>query len=61
VREEIERFFEQSEHPALSAGECPAEAERALPADPYEQVRRVYRTSGGTRPPALVSAGGYGG
>jgi hypothetical protein len=61
VREEIERFFEQSEHPALSAGEFLAEAERALPADLHEQARRVYRASGGVRPPALVSAGGYGG
>jgi hypothetical protein len=57
VREEVERFFEQSEHPALSAGEFLAEAERALPADLYEQVRRVYRASSGARPPALVSAG----
>jgi hypothetical protein len=58
VREEVERFFEQSEHAGLSAEEFLVEAERALPADLYEQVRRVYRASGGARPLALVSAGG---
>jgi hypothetical protein len=57
VREEVERFFEQSEPAGLSAREFLAEAERALPADLYEQVRLVYRASGGARSPALVSAG----
>jgi len=57
VREEVELFFEQSEPAGLSAGKFLAEAERALPADLYEQVRRVYRASGAARPPALVSAG----
>jgi hypothetical protein len=61
VREEIERFFGQGEHPALSTCEFLAEAERGLPADLYEQVRRAYRASGDARPPALISAGGYGG
>jgi hypothetical protein len=46
VQEEVERFFEQREHPALSEGAFLAEAERALPAELYEQVRRVYRMSG---------------
>jgi len=46
VQEEIERFFEQSEPPVLSDGAFLAEAERALPAELYEQVRRVYRASG---------------
>jgi hypothetical protein len=57
VREEVERFFEQSEPAGLSAGEFLAEAERALPAELYEQVRLVYRASGGARSPAPVSAG----
>src|SRR5580704_8348274 len=57
VHEEVERFFEQSGSPALLEREFLAEAERALPTEPYEQVRRVYRASEGTRPPALVSAG----
>lgn len=57
VQEEIERFFEQRELPVLSDGAFLAEAERALPPELYEQVRRVYDASGGTRPPALVSAG----
>jgi len=57
VQEEIERFFEQKEPLVLSDGAFLAEAERALPADLYEQVRRVYQASEGTRPPALVSAG----
>ncbi len=34
----------------------PVIAERALPAELYERVRRVYRASEGTRPPALLSA-----
>jgi len=57
VQEEVERFFEQKEPLVLSDGAFLAEAERALPADLYEQVRRVYQASEGTRPPALVSAG----
>jgi hypothetical protein len=56
VQEEIERFFEQSESPALSEGAFLAEAKRALPAELYEQVRRVYGASEGSSP-ALVSAG----
>jgi len=56
VQEEIERFFEQREPPVLSDGAFLAEAERALPPELYEQVRRVYHAPGGTRPPALVSA-----
>jgi hypothetical protein len=56
VQEEVERFFEQSNSPALSGSEFLAEAERALPAELYERVRRVYRASEGTRPPALLSA-----
>jgi hypothetical protein len=56
VQEEVERFFEQKEPLVLSYGTFLAEAERALPADLYEQVRRVYQASEGTRP-ALVSAG----
>jgi len=57
VREEVERFFEQGEPRAVSAGEFLAEAERALPGELYEEVRRVYRAAGSARPP-LVSAGG---
>lgn len=57
VQEEVERFFEQSMPSACSESEFLAEAERALPADLYEQVRRVYQASEGTRRPALVSAG----
>ncbi len=57
VREEVERFFEQSEPAGLSAQEFLAEAERALPAELYEQVRLVYGASGGACSPALVSAG----
>jgi hypothetical protein len=57
VAEEVERFFEQSEPATPSESEFLAEAERALPAELYEQVRRVYRSSEGARPPALVSAG----
>lgn len=45
VQEEVERFFEQSESTAVSEGEFLAEAKRALPAELYEQVRRVYRVS----------------
>jgi len=56
VQEEIERFFEQSESPAVSEGAFLAEAKRALPAELYEQVRRVYGASEGNLP-ALVSAG----
>jgi hypothetical protein len=56
VQEEVERFFEQSNSPALSGSEFLAEAERALPAELYERVRCVYRASEGTRPPALLSA-----
>jgi hypothetical protein len=55
VREEVERFFEQSRPAVLSESEFLTEAERALPAELYEQVRRVYRASHGARPPALVS------
>jgi hypothetical protein len=57
VQEEVERFFEQKEPLVLSNGAFLAEAELALPADLYEQVRRVYQASEGTRAPALVSAG----
>ena len=57
VQEEVERFFEQREPPVLSDGSFLAEAERALPAELYEQVRRVYRASEGTRPPTLLGAG----
>jgi hypothetical protein len=57
VREEVERFFEQSRPPMLSESEFLTEAERALPAELYEQVRRVYRASHDARSPALVSAG----
>lgn len=57
VQEEVERFFEQGRRPVPSENEFLAEAERALPADLYEQVRRVYRASEGARSPALVSAG----
>jgi hypothetical protein len=46
VQEEIERFFEQSEPPVLPDGAFLTEAERALPTELYEQVRRVYRASG---------------
>ncbi len=46
VQEEVERFFEQREPPVLSDGAFLTEAERALPAELYEQVRRVYRASG---------------
>ena len=56
VQEEIERFFEQSGSPAVSEGAFLAEAKRALPAELYEQVRRVYGASEGSSP-ALVSAG----
>jgi len=56
VQEEIERFFEQSESPALPEGVFLTEAKRALPAELYEQVRRVYGASAGSSP-ALVSAG----
>jgi hypothetical protein len=55
VQEEIERFFEQSESPAVSEEVFLAEAKRALPAELYEQVQCVYGTSEG-RSPALVSA-----
>jgi hypothetical protein len=59
VVEEVEGFFEQEGASAgLSRGEFLAEAERALPAELYEEVRRVYLASGGARPPALVSSGG---
>lgn len=47
VQEEVERFFEQGEPPVLLDGAFLAEAERALPAELYEQVRRVYGASGG--------------
>jgi hypothetical protein len=47
VQEEVERFFEQSMPSARSESEFLAEAERALPAHLYEQVRRVYEASGG--------------
>jgi hypothetical protein len=47
VQEEIARFFEQKEPRVLSDGAFLAEAERALPVDLYEQVRRVYQASGG--------------
>jgi hypothetical protein len=47
VQEEIERFFEQKEPLVFSDGAFLAEAERALPVDLYEQVRRVYQASGG--------------
>jgi hypothetical protein len=57
VQEEVERFFEQNERSVLSESKFLAEAERALPAELYEQVRRVYRSSDGVRPPALVNAG----
>ncbi len=57
VQEEVECFFEQSMPSARSESEFLAEAERALPAYLYEQVRRVYQASEGTRPPALVNAG----
>ena len=57
VQEEVERFFEKSMPAVRSESEFLAEAERALPADLYEQVRRVYQASEGSRPPALVSAG----
>jgi hypothetical protein len=57
VQEEIERFFEQREPTAPSDGAFLAEAERVLPPELYEQVRRVYHASGGTRLPALVSVG----
>jgi len=56
VQEEVERFFEQGMPSARSESEFLAEAERALPAGLYEQVRRVYQASEG-RPPALISAG----
>lgn len=56
VQEEIERFFEQSESPALPEGAFLTEAKRALPAELYEQVRLVYGASEGSSP-ALVSAG----
>jgi hypothetical protein len=59
VQEEIERFIEQKEPRVLSDGAFLAEAERALPAELYEQVRRVYQASEGTRPPALVGAGRF--
>jgi hypothetical protein len=55
VREEVERFFEQSRPAVLSEREFLAEAERVLPAELYEQVRRIYRASHGACPPALVS------
>ncbi len=55
VQEEIERFFEQSEAPALSGGAFLAEAKRALPAELYEQVQRVYEASEGGSP--ALSAG----
>jgi hypothetical protein len=59
VREEIERFFEQREPAVVSPDQFLAEAERALPVELYEQVRRVYRASETepVPPPALVSAG----
>jgi hypothetical protein len=47
VQEEVERFFEQREPSVLSDGAFLAKAKRALPAELYEQVRRVYRASGG--------------
>jgi hypothetical protein len=47
VQAEIERCFEQGgSPPALSEGAFLTEAERALPAELYEQVRLVYRASG---------------
>jgi hypothetical protein len=46
VQGEVERFFEQMEPPVLLDGAFLAEAERALPAELYEQVRRVYGASG---------------
>ncbi len=55
VQEEIERFFEQSESPALPVGAFLTEAKRVLPAELYEQVRRVYGASEGSSS-ALVSA-----
>jgi hypothetical protein len=58
VQEEIERFFEDRSAFTQSESAFLAEAKRALPADLYQQVRAVYRTSKGDRPPALVSAGG---
>jgi hypothetical protein len=62
AQEEVERFFEQRQPPGLPVllgGAFLAEAERALPAELYKQVRRVYRVSEGTRPPALLSAGRF--
>ncbi len=56
MQEEIERFFEQGESPALPEGAFLTEAKRALPAELYEQVRRIYRAYEGSSP-ALVSAG----
>lgn len=56
VQEGIERFFEQSEAPVLPNSAFLVEAKRALPAELYEQVRRVYEASDGSSP-ALVSAG----
>jgi hypothetical protein len=47
AQEEVQRFFEQRESSVLSDGAFLAEAKRALPAELYEQVRRVYRASGG--------------
>ena len=46
VQGEVERFFEQREPPVLLDGAFLAEAERALPAELYKQVRRVYSASG---------------
>jgi hypothetical protein len=45
VQGEVERCFEQGGSPTVSEGEFLAEAERALPAELYEHVRRVYRTA----------------
>jgi hypothetical protein len=58
VQEQIELHFEQTPAPMLSGSGFLAEARRALPAELYEEVARVYRASHTVPPAALISAEG---
>lgn len=55
VEDELERFFAELGAPVISDEKFLTEAKRALPADLYAEVERIYQT-GGQRSPALVSA-----
>ncbi len=56
VQEQIEQYFEQASAPELSGTSFLVEAKRALPAELYEEVARVYRAADSTLPRALISA-----